>query len=66
MPAPHHSMTYQQSVLKRYHSDKYLSELLPTRWRQKSTAMDVEQNYVTVTLCICITALYCTDATVTV
>jgi len=26
--------------------------MLPTRWRQKSTGIDVEQNYVTVTLCI--------------
>ena len=25
---------------------------LPTRWRQKSTGIDMEQNYVTVTLCI--------------
>jgi len=31
------SLTYQQSVFKRYHSDKYFSEFLPTRWRQKST-----------------------------
>jgi len=45
-------MTYQQSVFKRYHSDKHLSEFLPTRWQQKSTGIDVEQNYVTVTLCI--------------
>ena len=27
-------------------------EFLPTRWRQKSTGIDMEQNYVTVTLCI--------------
>jgi len=26
--------------------------VLPTRWRQKSTGTDMEQNYVTVTLCI--------------
>ena len=26
--------------------------VLPTRWRQKSTGIDMEQNYVTVTLCI--------------
>jgi len=46
------SLTYQQSVSKRYHSDKHFSELLPTRWRQKSTGIDMEQNYVTVTLSI--------------
>ena len=46
------SQTYQQSVFKRYHSDKYFSAFLPTRWWQKSTVMDMEQNYVTVTLCI--------------
>jgi len=26
--------------------------VLPTRWRQKSTGIDMEQNYVTGTLCI--------------
>jgi len=36
----------------RYQSDKHFSEFLPTRWRQKSTGIDMEQNYVTVTLCI--------------
>jgi len=46
------SLTYQQSVFKRYHSDKHFSEFLPTRWRQKSTRIDMEQHYVTVTLCI--------------
>ena len=45
-------LTYQQSVFKRYHSDKHFSEFLPTRWRQKSTGIDMAQNYVTVTLCI--------------
>jgi len=45
-------LTYQQSVFKRYYSDKHFSEFLPTRWRQKPTAIDMEQNYVTVTLCI--------------
>ena len=44
------SPTYQQSVFKRYHSDKHFSEFLPTRWRQKYTRVNVEQNYVTVTL----------------
>jgi len=28
--------------------------VLPTRWRQKSTDIDVEQNYVTVTVTLCI------------
>jgi len=46
------SLTYQQSVFKRYHSDKHFSEFLPTRWRQKSTRIDMEQHDVTVTLCI--------------
>jgi len=45
-------MTYQQIVFKRYHSDKRFSEFLPTRWQQKSTATNMEQNYVTVILCI--------------
>jgi len=33
-------------------TDKHFSEFLPTRWRQKLTGIDMEQNYVTVTLCI--------------
>ena len=45
------SLTYQQSVFKRYHSDKHFSVLL-TRWRQKSTGIDMKQNYVIVTLCV--------------
>ena len=45
-------LTYEQSVFNRYHSDKHFSEFLPTRWRQKSTGIDMEQNYVTVSLCI--------------
>ena len=44
------SLTYQQSVFKRYHSDNHFSEFLPTRWRRKSTVIDMEQNYVTVSL----------------
>jgi len=32
-------------------TESFLRVLL-TRWRQKSTGIDVEQNYVTVTLCI--------------
>ena len=31
------SLTYHQSVFKRYHSDKTFWEFLPTRWRQIST-----------------------------
>jgi len=47
------SLTDQQSVFKRYYSDKHFSqEFLPTRWRQKSTGENMEQNYITVTLCI--------------
>ena len=38
--------------------DKHFSEFLPARWRQKSTGIDIEQNYVTVTLC---TACVCSD-----
>ena len=33
------------------HSEKRFSEFLPTRWRQKSTGIDMAQTYVTVTLC---------------
>ena len=46
------SPTYQQSVFKRYHSDKHFSEFLPTRWRRKPAGIDLEQNYVTVILCV--------------
>ena len=48
------SLTYQQSVFKCYHSDIHVhfSEFLTTRWWQKSTGIDIEQNYVTVTPCI--------------
>jgi len=46
------SPTFQQSVFKRYHSYKHFSEFLPTRRRQKSTGIDVERNYVTVSVCI--------------
>ena len=49
------SLTYQQSVFTRCDSDKHFSEFLPTRWRQKSTGIDTEQNYVTVSLCILLT-----------
>ena len=44
------SLTYQQGVRKLYHSDKHFSEFLPTRWPQKFTGIDLEENYVTVAL----------------
>ena len=46
------SLTYQQSVFERYNSDKHFSEFLPTikMTEKKSTGMDMEQNYVTVTV----------------
>ena len=43
-------LTCQQSVFKRYHSDKHFSQFLPTKWRQKSTGIDMEQHYVTVSI----------------
>jgi len=46
------SPTCRQSAFKRHHSDKHFSEFLPARWRRKSTGIDMEQNYVTVNLCI--------------
>ena len=45
------SLTYQQSVFKRYHSEKHFSEFLPTRRRQKSTGIDMELNYVSHAMC---------------
>jgi len=42
---PHASLTYQQSAFKRYHSDKHFSD------GGKNQPTDMEQNYVTVTLC---------------
>ena len=44
------SLTYQQSVFKRHHSDKHFSGFSLTKWRQKSTGIDTERHYVTVTL----------------
>jgi len=39
--------------IKRYHNDKHFSKFLPTRRRQKSAGIDMEQKtYITVTLCI--------------
>jgi len=39
-------------LFKRYHTDKHVSQILPTRWRQKSTGINMEQNCVNVTLCM--------------
>jgi len=39
--------------IKRYHSDKNFLDFLHTKWRQKSTGIDMEQNYATVIQCIC-------------
>jgi len=39
------SLTCQQSVFKRCHSDEHFSEFLPTGWRQKSAGIYMEQNY---------------------
>ena len=51
------SLTCQQSVFKRCRSAKHFWEFLPTRWRQKSTGKDTEQNYVTDALCLSISWL---------
>jgi len=48
------SLTYQQSVSKRYHSDKHFWEFYLQDGAQKSTDIDTEQNYVSVTLYTCI------------
>jgi len=44
-------LRFQQSVFKWYHSNKHVS-LLPTRWRRKPAGIDMERNYVSVTLCV--------------
>jgi len=41
-PYDHYDL-YRQSVFNRYHSGKHFPEFLPTRWRQKSTGIDMEQ-----------------------
>jgi len=46
------SLTYQQSVFKRYHSDKHLSQLYLQDGCKNSLGIDMEQKYVTVTRCI--------------
>ena len=38
-------LAYQQSVFKRYRSAKHFSDFfLSTRWRQKSTGIDMKQS----------------------
>jgi len=54
-PAPHHSVFYRPDALPAAQptaSKHWRHIFLTTRWRQNSTGIDVEQNYVTVTLCI--------------
>ena len=46
------SLIYRKSVLKWQQSNN-ISNSLPTRWRRKPANIDMERNYVTVTLCIC-------------
>jgi len=41
-----------KNIFKCYLGDEHFKEFLPTRWRQKSTGIDMEQNDVTVTLYI--------------
>jgi len=43
------SLTYQQSIFKLYYSDKHFSEFYLQDGGKKSTGIDMEQNYVTVT-----------------
>jgi len=45
-------ITYYQSVFKRYHSDKHFSEFYLEDGGKNELAIDMEHNYVTVTLCI--------------
>ena len=54
------SLTDQQSVFKQCHSRKHLW-VLPTKWRRKPAGIDMERNYVTVTLCI-LHCFQCFDA----
>jgi len=42
------SLSCQQSVFQRYHSEKTFMRTLPTRWRRKTAGIEI----VTVTLCI--------------
>ena len=54
------SPTYQQSIVTRFHSDKHYSVFWSKkRWQQISTDIDMEQNYVNVTLCIAELILRC-------
>ena len=45
-------MPYQQDVFKRCHSDKHFSEFYLQDDGKKTTGIDMEQNYATVTVCI--------------
>jgi len=44
------ALTYQQNVFKRYHSDRHFSEFYLQDGGKKSTGIDMERNYVIVTL----------------
>jgi len=44
------SLYYQQSVFKRYRIDKYLSDFFTCKMAEKISRIDMEQNYVTVTV----------------
>ena len=35
------SLSCQQSVFQRYHSEKHLSRVLPTRWRRKPASIEI-------------------------
>jgi len=35
------SLSCQQSVFQRYHSEKHLSRVLPTRWRRKPAGIEI-------------------------
>jgi len=46
------SLTTNQVYLSAITVTNISQEFIPTRWLRKSTGIDIEQNYVTVTLCI--------------
>jgi len=46
------SLTYEQSVFKHCRSDKHLSQFYLQDGGKNSLGVDMELNYVTVTLCI--------------
>ena len=56
-PAPHHSVFYRPDALPAAQptaSKHWRHIFLTTRWRQNSTGIDVEQNYVTHPVYICV------------